>query len=96
MHIRGFAPYGTIGTKVGRAQCIEEQRKNTEMMDHSFAKETRWLQPFLQNHALSLEVLAAETWSAKHWAGKLNLKMSAQKHTINAAEVRAAVESCRH
>lgn len=64
MHTGGFAPSGTTGTRISRAKCIEEQRNITAIMDRSFAKEARWLQPFVQNHAITSEVLAAEAWRA--------------------------------
>lgn len=31
----------------------------SDFMDEDFRAETRWLQPFVQNHALSFEALAA-------------------------------------
>lgn len=87
VHIHGFAPYGSSGKKSTRERTLEEQRKITSFMDEHFPVETRVPQPFVQNHSISLEVLAAESWTAKHWADKLNMTFTSIKYKIDGSDI---------
>lgn len=82
----GYQAHATSGAaesaKLTGDQCAEEQRAITAIMGEEAENATRWLQPFMRNHASSFEILAAQDWSAKEWADKVNRRLKEVNYKI--------------
>lgn len=58
MHVRGFAPFGAPEkAKLTTDECAEQQRSISAVMGEEFDCAMWWLQPYVRNHTVGIEIL---------------------------------------
>lgn len=93
-HITGLAQSGAgDNKKLTKEACAAEQKRFAAIKGDESETSTRWLQPLMRNRAISFEVLAAEAWSAKQEADKMDMRLAGVARNQCGDVVRCRVET---
>lgn len=94
MHWRDWAPFGCPpGQKLDRAEAKSLQEQIEQQLDEETRPRLRWLQPFVQNHAVSAQVLGARFGDTKSIADESTIAITKCPIFARVLPIRVGVET---